>query len=46
VREALNPLEQVSVGQDRRSASWHMPAYMTRWRSDVKPCDHPGTPRP
>lgn len=44
IRVAVHPIEQVGVGQDGRSTSRHMPAYMTGWRGDVKPCDHPRTP--
>jgi hypothetical protein len=43
--EALHPLEQVGVGEDRGSSSaCHMPAYMTDWRAAVNPCEHRGQP--
>jgi aspartate aminotransferase-like enzyme len=42
-REPRDPFEQVSVGQDGRAFRGHMPSYMTRWRGQVNPCDHPLT---
>ena len=46
VGEAVEPFEQVGVGQDRGSSGRHMRAYMTRWRARVNPCDHARTSRP
>jgi hypothetical protein len=46
VRESVEPVEEIRVGDNRRAFRCHMQAYMTWWRRSVKPCEHGSTPRP